>query len=65
MVMVEHPSLTRLTIKIETYWNVNKMNMYFQNFMQQIKIETYWNVNAEEKKAEPKVYELKQKHIGM
>ena len=34
-----------VTIKIETYWNVNNIHVVFVPHTQRIKIETYWNVN--------------------
>ena len=32
-------------IKIETYWNVNKVALIESPAQKYIKIETYWNVN--------------------
>ena len=33
-------------IKIETYWNVNKIITAIVSVFTAIKIETYWNVNS-------------------
>ena len=32
-------------IKIETYWNVNRVPQQLRKKLLKIKIETYWNVN--------------------
>ena len=34
-----------MTIKIETYWNVNTIDVSLVVVRTTIKIETYWNVN--------------------
>ena len=52
-------------IKIETYWNVNKIITAIVSVFTAIKIETYWNVNNAVINCSYKVCELKQKHIGM
>ena len=39
--------LDALTIKIETYWNVNLVGWIHSYSSPSIKIETYWNVNIE------------------
>ena len=37
---------TEVSIKIETYWNVNVEKVFFLSHAYCIKIETYWNVNV-------------------
>ena len=38
-------TMRRDMIKIETYWNVNKIITAIVSVFTAIKIETYWNVN--------------------
>ena len=42
-------TMRRDMIKIETYWNVNKIITAIVSVFTAIKIETYWNVNDKRK----------------
>ena len=52
-------TMRRDMIKIETYWNVNKIITAIVSVFTAIKIETYWNVNNAVINCSYKVCELK------